>query len=187
VRLLAAALLLLAVPAARGQTTLDVVPGESQLHYEGEALFHDWRGTSRQVTGRITVVWSELPHVGDVVLRVPTATFDSGNRMRDNKMQQVTRAADHPEVVFRMRDASLLLWTVTDEGGRGVWRLTGTLSFAGTTRPVSTDADIVWDSETLTASGFFPVSLEAFRIDRPTLLGSPIDDTIVLRYRIVAR
>lgn len=181
-----AALLLLATPAL-AQTTLDVVPGASRIDYDGEALFHDWRGTSRELTGRVAVAWGDLPDVRRVVLRVPTATFDSGNRMRDEKMREVTRAADYPEVVFRARDVDLLLWTETGSGGEGVWRLTGELAFAGTTRTVSTDADVAWDGRTLTATGFFPIDLDAYGVERPSLLGRAIDETILLRYEVVAR
>ena len=180
-------LLLLALVAfeARAQTTLRVDSDASVIHYDGEALFHNWRGSSGSLSGRVIVRWDSLPAVSTVRLTVPVATFDSGNRMRDDKMRDVTKASDHPDIAFATDRVALLVWR--PDGSRGTWRLTGTLTFAGVSRPLTTDANVAWDGSTLNATGTFAVDLDEFGVERPSLLGRKIDETIRLTYRIVAR
>ena len=170
---------------ASAQTTLRVDSDASVIHYDGKALFHDWRGSSDSLSGRVIVRWDSVPAVSAVRLSVPVATFDSGNRMRDDKMRDVTDASEHPDITFTADRIALLVWR--PDGSRGTWRLTGTLKFAGKSRPLTTDADVTWDGSTLTASGAFAIDLDAFGVDRPSLLGRKIDETIRLTYRVVAR
>ncbi len=180
-------LLLLACLAtqARAQTTLRVTSDESVIHYDGEALFHDWRGSSHDLGGRIVVQWDSLPTVRSVRLSVPVGTFDSGNGMRDRKMREVTNASEYPDATFTADRVALLVWR--PDGSGGTWRLSGTLTFAGTSQPLTSDAAVTWDGETLAATGTFVVNLDDFKVDRPRLLGQEIDETIRLTYRIIAR
>lgn len=185
IRLWLLLLLSLVSVQADAQTTLRVDPDASVVHYDGEALFHDWRGSSHDLTGRIAASWGSQPTVSEVRLSIPVGTFDSGNGMRDDKMRDVTKAGDHPEATFTADRVTLLIWP--PGGSRGTWRLSGTLAFAGTTQPLTTDADVTWDGATLTASGSFNIDLDEFGVDRPSLLGRKIDETIRMTYRVVAR
>jgi polyisoprenoid-binding protein YceI len=169
------------------QTALVVDPEQSELSYTGEALFHDWTGTSRVVGGRLVVDWDSLPSLVSLELSAPVASFDSGNGLRDGKMREVTRADRYPTVRFVADEAALLLWRSRYPESRGTWRLQGTLTFAGQSRPLTSDAAVTWDGTTLTASGSFDLNLDAYRVDRPSLLGQAIDETIRVRYRIVAQ
>ncbi len=183
-RLLLLLLAFLSLPA-NAQTTLRIDSDASVIHYDGEALFHDWRGSSRDLMGRIVVRWDSLPTVSTVRLSIPVGTFDSGNGMRDDKMRDVTKASEHPDVTFVADRVVLLVWQ--PDGSRGTWRLTGTLTLAGTTQSMTTDANVTWNGETLIATGTFAVNLDDFGVDRPSLLGRKIDETIKLTYRVVAR
>jgi polyisoprenoid-binding protein YceI len=181
---LLAALLLSSAATVRAQSASDaslrtavVDSAQSRIDYFGSAVAHDWRGTSRRLSGRV-LVDAEAPARSRVRLSVPVASFDSGNRRRDRKMRETLNAAEHPAVRFRTDSVRVDAWGRTRDGHAGRWTVYGPLSFHGRTRPIEATVRVRVTDDSLVAGTSFPISLTRFEVDRPRLLFVPIDDTI---------
>jgi polyisoprenoid-binding protein YceI len=192
---LACALLLIgrSTPAAEAQAqpsdplVASVDSAASRIDYTGSAPLHDWTGTSRDVEGRLALA-PEAPSESSVEIRVPVASFDSGNRRRDRKMREVTDAEAHPIVRFRASDIQPDVWGRGHDGQSGRWSVRGALTFHGQTHPVEADVDVQIRDGVLRARAQFPISLTRFGVERPSMAWiAAIDDTIRIDAQIVAR
>lgn len=182
----AAGLLLSGPGAAQAQRVVATVDStESVIDYTGSAPLHDWTGTSRSVSGTL-VLDAETPDSSRAVLRVPVASFDSGNDRRDRKMREVTEAERYPTVEFRATDLQPELWGRASEGYAGRWRVTGDLTFHGHTHPVEVTADVTIIDDRVQIRATFPISLTRFEVERPSILWASIGDEIRIDARIVA-
>lgn len=163
----------------------EVDSSQSVIHYTGSAVAHDWRGTSRSVTGTLRLD-TENPATSEVAVRVPAATFDSGNERRDRKMREVLDVESNPEVQFEARTIAATDWGRTQSGQSGIWRVAGPLTFHGVTHEVEADVQVRLTSDSVYARVDFPVSLTRFEVDRPRLMFVPIADEIQIEARIQA-
>jgi polyisoprenoid-binding protein YceI len=168
--------------AQRVVATVD--SAESVIDYTGSAPLHDWTGTSRDVRGRF-VLDPDRPDSSRAVIRVPVASFDSGNDRRDRKMREVTEAKQYPIVEFRMTDLDAVQWGRASEGHAGRWEVAGELRFHGRTHPVETTADVRITEEQVRVRTKFAISLTRFEVERPSLLWASIGDKIRIDARLV--
>lgn len=149
----------------------------SVIHYTGSAPLHDWTGTSRQVQGQV-VLDPSRPDSSRAVLRVPVASFDSGNNRRDRGMRDVTAAETHPFVTFRGTAFTPVVWGRGAAGYRGTWAVSGTLTFHGQTHPVADTVRVDVAADSVRVRAQFPVSLTQFGVERPGFMGFTVADTI---------
>ena len=185
VRRVAAFLLMLVVglpaltsdPAHAQRVAATVDSTASIVHYTGTAPLHDWRGTSRSVEGQF-VLRPDQPDRSRAVIRVPVASFDSGNDRRDRGMRDVTEADAYPYVTFRGTDFSPVGWGRGASGYGGTWSVAGELTFHGRTHPLTDTVAVRVTGDTVRARAQFDVSLTRFDVERPGFLGFTVGDTI---------
>ena len=171
-------------PASAQPVAATVDSTASVVHYTGTAPLHDWRGTSRSVEGRF-VLRPNRPDRSRAVIRVPVATFDSGNDRRDRGMREVTEAETYPYVTFRGTEFSPVGWGRGASGYGGTWRVAGELTFHGRTHPLADTVAVRVAGDTVRARAQFDVSLTRFEVERPGFLGFTVGDTIRIDARIV--
>lgn len=157
---------------------------ESVIEYTGSAPMHNWTGTSRDVSGTF-VLNPDHADSSRAVIRVPVASFDSGNDRRDRKMREVTEAEQHPLVRFRGTEIQPLRWGRSSDGKAGQWEAVGTLGFHGKTHPVDATVRVHTGPDSVYARAQFPISLTRFEVERPSILWASIGDTIRIDARIV--
>lgn len=185
--LLAMTLLGIGLPEALGQrVTATIDSTRSVMDYTGTAPLHSWTGTSRRVQGRF-VLRPDAPDSSRAVVRVPVASFDSGNRRRDRKMRDVTAADTYPTVVFRGTQFEPLAWGRGAGGPAGRWSITGELTFHGRTHALSDTVTVRVDNETVRAEASFAVSLTQFEVERPGFMGFSVGDTIRIDADVVGQ
>jgi len=89
--------------------------------------FHEWRG---QVEAE-----DDDPLTAVATLTIKAASIDSGSEMRDNDLRtNILDVEDHPELTFRS--------TTVERVDERRYRVTGELTVAGSTNPVTLDAEI---------------------------------------------
>jgi polyisoprenoid-binding protein YceI len=168
-----------------GQTVRGTIDSTASIiHYTGTAPLHDWTGTSRRVDGRFVLV-PNRPDSSRAVIRVPVASFDSGNDRRDRGMRDVTEADTYPFVTFRGTDVAPAIWGRGAAGYRGTWAVTGTLTFHGQTHPVADTVRVDVMSDSVRIRAQFPVSLTQFGVERPGFMGLTVGDTIRIDAQLV--
>ena len=175
------AVLGVAYPAS-GQESGQAVRGAidsttSAIQYTGTAPLHDWTGTSRRVEGQFLLAPSQ-PGRSRARVRVPVASFDSGNKRRDRGMREVTGAEQRPFVTFRGTEFVPVVWGRGASGYRGTWAVSGTLTFHGQTHPVADTVRVEVAGDSIRLRAQFPLSLTRFGVERPGFLGFTVGDTI---------
>ncbi len=181
-------LLLLAFPLGRldAQPIMVAVDStESILQYHGHHLLHGWTGTSRSVSGMLRLDLGD-PARSSVTIRVPVASFDSGNSNRDSNMLEVVEVDRYPDVFFESTAISVQRWEPTASGYEGAWTVRGNLTFHGETHPVMIPVTVRIEGPRFAATGAFSIALSQFKVRRPKLLLWSISDTIDLEGTIRA-
>ena len=170
---LLAALLL----ASGAPVTYDVVPG-STLSYRLVHKFHTVTGVSRSVEGKARIL---ADGTVQVMVRAPLESFDSGNSNRDGHMLEATEAARNPYVVFKGVGATSLPSSYPTDV---TVPLAGELTLK-TTRPVQVPVRVHFDSGGhATATATLPVSLDAYQVERPSLMFVKVDDEVQIEVRL---
>jgi YceI-like protein len=159
------AFLLCAPPA--GQQLLDL--REGTLTYVVVHKLHQVRGTTRQIEGRALA----LPDgTVKVQVRARVATFDSGNSNRDVNMREATHEGSHPyaEVRGTMSGVTLPLTGPREAA------LHATVELNGEKQTQDVTVKLEPEDAGIRATFSFPVSLDAFKIERPQLLLIKVED-----------
>ena len=166
----AAALALAASPEA--SRTFAVAQG-SVLAYQLVHKFHVVEGVSGSVEGRARV----LPDRSvQAMVRARVDSFNSGNGNRDADMREATEAARFPFVTLKVAG---VLPEVASTPSTVEARLPGELTFHGRTKPIEVPVKLLFESpERVRVGATFAVSLEAFEVQRPSLLFVKVEDRL---------
>jgi polyisoprenoid-binding protein YceI len=100
---------------------------------------------------------------------VDVTTFDSGNSNRDSHAMEVIDAIDYPDALFE--------GTGFTQKGDSLY-IRGKITFHGVTKEITAAAVTRWSPARLEVDGSFALSLTAFKVDRPSLLMIPVEDTL---------
>lgn len=177
----ALALALLAAGAAEPQAyTVDAA--RSSVRYFVKHKLHPADGRSASIEGKAVV----QPD-GKVLamIRVPVASFDSGDSNRDSNMRDTLEAAKYPYVVFK-GVTSLVMPAA--EGKPIPMTLQGELDFHGVKRAVDVPVTLQFAADGgATVKGKLVVSLDAHQIERPSLLLIKLEDDCAIEFELALR
>ena len=180
--MLAALASALALASSATPQTLSVDPSATVVRFHVNHKMHAVDGRPSAVEGKAVI------EPGGRVLamvRIPVASFDSGDSNRDAHMRETLHAGKHPFVVFK--GVSSLL--VPAAHGKAVpMTLEGELDFHGVTRPVAVPVSVEFAPDgSAVVTGRMKVSLEAHRIERPSLLFVKVDDECAIEFSLRMR
>lgn len=149
---------------------IDAVKDESFATYKLVHPLHEVESTSKVVAFRIEFD-STVDHIKAISASADVTSFDSGNSNRDSHAMEVIDAITYPDVTFQS--------TAVRSSGDSL-TVSGKLTFHGVTNDVVASLTRQWspDKARVEFDGGFPVSLTAFKIDRPSLLMIPVEDTL---------
>ena len=149
-------------------TRLALIPTESSVTYKLVHPLHEIEATSKDVQYLLDADVA-AKKIERVAARVDVTTFDSGNSNRDSHAMEVIDAITYPDVRF--------ISTSIVQTGDSIY-VTGRLTFHGVTKEVTIAGKLNWPADKLVMNGGFDVSLEAFKIERPSLLMIPVEDKL---------
>lgn len=181
----AALLALLMLAASAEDRTYAVEPAESTVRYHIVHKFHRVSGASSTIEGKAV-----LQANGRVLamVRIPVASFDSGERNRDSDMREALEAQRFPFVVFKgiaRLDPGVV---AASRAPRVEARMEGEVELHGVKKPAVVPLTIELTPDGgARARGSFEVSLDAFGIERPSLLFVKIDDACRLEVDLTLR
>ena len=171
------ALLAAAPPGARDFT----VSPDSSIGYKLIHKLHEVEGTAKGAQGSARLL---ADGTVQVVARAEVANFDSGNGNRDSHMKEVTEAAKYPQVEFKGIGKGFVLPAQTP--AKLAVSLTGRLTFHGQQQPVTVTLEVTVGSDgKLKVDGTFPISLDAFKVERPSLMFIAVDDKVDIVLHLV--
>ena len=171
------ALLAAAPPGARDFT----LSPDSSLGYKLVHKLHTVEGTAKGAQGSARVL---ADGTVQVVARAEVAAFDSGNGNRDTHMKEVTESARFPQVEFKGIGKGFVL--PAQYPAKVSLSLSGRLTFHGQQAPVSLTVEVTAEGEgKLKVDGTFPISLDAFKVERPSLMFVVVDDKVDIVLHLV--
>lgn len=145
----------------------------SSIVYKLIHPFHKVTGMTKSIEGRVVT----KAEGGDVMIRIKADTFDSGNANRDVHAKEVLETHKFPYIVFRGK--------IRAGSSEGNVHADGTLEFHGVTKPMSLDLPVKPHDLGLTTQISFPISLDAYSVERPSLVSFKVDDTIQISGELV--
>ncbi len=170
---LAAALALQFLAGGDSQWVLE----QSTLTYHVSHPLHDTDGVSHAARGK------GICHEGqcDFLIAVPVKSFDSRDSNRDLHMLQVTRSGEFPVVTVRTR-------LPESAAASTMIRADLEIQFAGqTVRYAQVPFELTTRGGETHISGTIPATLDAFKIDPPTLLAIPVKNAMPVRVEMTWR
>lgn len=165
---LLSAFLLVSTPAG---AALSVDPAESVATFHVHHALHAVDGRSSAIEGKAI-----LGGDGSVMamVRIPVSSFDSGDANRDANMRDVLEISRFPYVVFK---AVAHLPIPAPHGRAFGTTLDGELDFHGVHHRLSVPATVtLGDDGGAIVKARLQLSLEAYRVERPSLLFVKLDD-----------
>jgi len=146
-------------------------PKASTLGYHITWTLHDATGVDHALQGAAALKTGEA----QVQIRAEVAKFDSGNSNRDSHMKETVEAAKYPFVTLKgviKNYAPPTSYPATQK-----LSLTAQVEFHGVTQPLEVPVELTFpDATHAHAKAEFDISLDAFKIDRPSLMFKKIDD-----------
>ena len=162
--------------AANAARLYSVRSTDSALLYRLKHKLHEVEGKAKPTEGKARI----LPDgTLQVAVRANVADFDSGNENRDAHMKEATEAAKFPTIEFKGVASGLKLPTTFPAEQAVV--LKGQLTFHGVKQPIEVPMKVVFTSASdVTAEGKFQISLESYKVERPSLMMVKVDDALDL-------
>ena len=174
---LLAAVLATSLPAG---SVLSVDPGASLLRYHITHKLHRVHGESMTIEGKAVVRDTQVVSM----VRVPVASFRSGDGNRDAHMQETLEVNKYPFIVWR----GVVQLAAGNSLPAGPMTMEGQLEFHGVARPVSVPLTVEPGADgTVRVRGSLAVDLDAHHIDRPSLLFVKIDDVCRIELDLVLK
>jgi polyisoprenoid-binding protein YceI len=163
-------------PPARAQTTFNVDTGASTLTYHVVHKLHRVSATSKKAEGKAML---GADGKAQVIVRVPIESFDSGNVNRDEHAKEVVEAARYPLVEFKAVGVSVTPPAQFPATEQKTFKVQ--LSFHGNSHVFEVPVSLTWESaERVRAKASFNVSLDAYKVERPSLMFVKIEDNVIL-------
>ena len=178
-RSLALVSVLFAAAIARAQAPaadFSVVPAESSITYHLVHKMHRVDGTSHKVEGKARIAPDGK---AQVMIRVPSESFDSGNVNRDAHMKEAVEAAKYPWIELKALGDGLTPPAQFPTTQKKSFK--AQLSFHGIQQVFDLPVDVTWESASkVHATTTFAISLDGYKIERPSLMFVKVDDALKL-------
>ena len=147
---------------AAGLSTLSLGEG-SRVWVQGTSSVRSYRCESAQVGGTVDAGSTRLADlaVGGARITIPVASLDCRNNTMNGHMRTALKAPQAPTISFLATDVRV---------SGGTARLTGDLSIAGQTRPVSIDATVAEENGRLRVRGSKAIVMTEWGVRPPSLM-----------------
>lgn len=172
--LILAALTIARIAAA--QETLAVDGSQSRITYHLVHKMHKVDGVSKKVEGKAVL----LPDgKAQVQVRAPVESFDSGNVNRDAHMKEAVEAAKFPFVELKALADGMAPPASFPATVKKTFKVQ--LLFHGIKQLFDVPVDVTWESpERARAKASFKISLDGYKVERPSLMFVKVDDELGL-------
>jgi polyisoprenoid-binding protein YceI len=153
---------------------------EGTLRYTVVHKLHEVRGASRRIEGRAL---AQPDGTVRVQVRAKVASFDSGNASRDEHLREATHEARHPYASVKGTLTHLVLPLAAPAAST----LHAIVELNGGKQAVDVPVKLKPEGGGVRATFSFPISLGAFKVERPQLLFVKVDDRVVIEGDLLFR
>lgn len=111
-----------------------------------------------------------------LVVAAAVASFDSQNSSRDSHALETLEGTKYPKVTFVSK-------AIKEEGNELI--IVGELTFHGIKKDITIKAKQSESDKKIILTGSFGVSLDKFKIEKPSMMGVAVDDNLVMDFKTV--
>lgn len=170
-----------AAPAPAPAATVWTVGAGSSVTYHLVHKLHKVDGVSKQVSGKARILPSGQ---AQVAISVPTESFDSANVNRDAHMKETVEAARYPQVEIKAIGEGIQVPATFPATIEKTWK--AQVGFHGVQQPLDVPVKLVFESATrATATAALTVSLDQFKVERPSMMLVKVDDALKIDATVV--
>ncbi|MBL8013690.1 MAG: YceI family protein [Candidatus Omnitrophica bacterium] len=147
----------------------------SHITFSVRSTLHPVHGTAKKMDGYLNEDGGNLQGR----IEVPTDQLDTENIKRDQNMKKMLRMTEYPQIVFNVE--SVVQADLNQKG-----QLNGELVLGEKSHKMSFVVDRKQDSKVIQLSGSFPVSLAAYELHPPSVLGViRVSDRVNVQFDVV--
>jgi hypothetical protein len=162
------------------QEALELDSSQSTLTYHLVHKLHKIDATSKKVAGKAML---QPDGRAQVELSAPVESFDSENVNRDEHMKETVEASRFPTVELKAIGEAKPP-AVFPGAERKTFK--AQISFHGQKQVIEVPVQLNWESSTkVKATASFKISLEAFKVERPSLMFVKVDDNLALDAKLL--
>jgi polyisoprenoid-binding protein YceI len=177
---LSVVVLAFAANAHADSADFSVDAGQSKASYHLVHKMHEVTGVSKKLEGKARLIDGKA----QVMVRIPVQSFDSGNVNRDEHMKETVEAAKYPNVELKALGEGIMPPAAFP--GTTQSKFKGQLTFHGVQQMLELPVTLVWESPTkVRAQTKFNISLDGFKVERPSLMFVKVDDALELTADLV--
>ena len=143
---------------------------QGSLTYTVVHKLHEVQGTSKDLQGKAVLEGGTLK----VQVRTKVASFDSGNGNRDEHMREATHEPAHPFAQVKGSAPNVSLSGPSDV------TLKATVELNGIQKQQTIKVHLAPENGGVRAKFSFPISLDAYKVERPELLLVKVDDQTMI-------
>jgi len=174
------AALALTLAAGAGPQVLSLDAAASSVKFHVNHKLHTVDGASHAVEGKAAL---EPDGTVKAMVRIPVQSFGTADSNRDSHMLETLEAGQFPHVVFKGVGK-----VASQAPGSGPVTLRGELDFHGVKRPVEVPVTVEFAADgSARVKGKLAISLDAHRVERPSLLTIKIDDACTIDLDLLLR
>ena len=175
-----------AIAGVQTPMSLRIDPGGSRVWFDADARLHSFRGETRQISGRLTLLNTSPPQVADARVIIDAGSLATGNVDRDADMHRdYMEVRTFPTIEFSITD----LLPSQSVSNSPDWEIImrGKLVVHGVTRTVDVPATVHLATDHLTARGQVRLDMRDYNIRVPRLLLIPMKSQVLIGFEVVAR
>lgn len=149
---------------------------KSTITYHMRHKLHEWDGVSDKL--KIQVNWENViptNKITKIAISTKVSSFNSGLSNRDSHMIEVLDALSYPNIIF---NSTSIVYNQND------LLVNGQLQFHGVTKQIYFNAKQINEEGNLFFEGIFPILLEDFKVQRPSLLFVKADNEIQIKFKL---
>jgi len=157
-------------PFQMDAVNVPAVTKKSTVTYKLHHKFHDVAATSKAI--KCIIDYDQVKDkINSVIAVADVTTFDSGNGNLDS--HAMVEALKYPKVTFKST-------SITETDNK--LDITGILTFHGVSKEISFQANKIRTGNKIEVNGSFPLSLDEFKVVRPSLMFVKLDDKMEISF-----
>lgn len=175
---------LLTVQVSVGQT-MSVNNTASELTIDGTSNLHDWEMVAEQVKGSMQATFEDgkLAKVDQLNFVVVAESLKSGKGGMDKNAHKALDTKKHKEIRFQLQEVENINCS---SNTACVITAKGTLSIAGTTKPIELTLDANVSNNTIVLSGTYSLKMTNYNVDPPKAMFGAITtgDDLKINFKV---
>lgn len=157
----------------------------SELKIEGSSNLHDWEMVAQQVKGtmQVTLEDGRLTNIDQLSFVVVAESLESGKGGMDKNAYKALDTKKHKDITFKLQSVAKL---DCSSNTTCVISAKGTLSIAGTTRPIELTFSVTSSNNNIILSGSYSLKMTDFNVDPPKAMFGTITtaDELKINFKV---